>query len=145
MKLKYKWSTMHSLINTLQYVLSVLCTEWRLLVMYKWEMVQKCLTYFFSNSVQKMNFSFKDFFSQCNFFSKFRQIWSHLLKKSLMENLCSEIFVNPPLNPPPALDALPFRILADMVSSIRLDMNEKYTRFKPFTTFLKLNFCSLIY
>ena len=41
----------------------------------------------------KMNFSFKDFFSQCNFFSKFRQIWSHLLKKSLMEHLCSEIFI----------------------------------------------------
>ena len=38
-----------------------------------------------------MKFSIKDFFSKCdNFFSNFfrkLQIWSHLLKKFLMDNL----------------------------------------------------------
>ena len=34
---------------------------------------------------QKMKFSIKDFFSKCGF-SRFLRIWSHLLKKSLMEN-----------------------------------------------------------
>ena len=58
-------------------------------------MVQKWLTYFSSNSAQEMRFSFKDCFSQCNFFNKFRWIWSQLLKKSLMENLSSEILIKP--------------------------------------------------
>ena len=35
---------------------------------------------------QKMNFSIKDFFSQCDQIRSFLRIWSHLLKKSLMEN-----------------------------------------------------------
>ena len=34
----------------------------------------------------KMKFSIKDFFSKCNQIRSFLQIWSHLLKKSLMEN-----------------------------------------------------------
>ena len=41
-----------------------------------------------SNIAQKMKFSNKDFFSKCD--QKLR-IWSHLLKKSLMENF---IFLN---------------------------------------------------
>ena len=41
---------------------------------------------------QKMNFSIKDFFSKCDQIGSFLRIWSHLLKKSLMEKfifLCS--------------------------------------------------------
>ena len=34
----------------------------------------------------KMKFSIKDFFSKCDQIRKKLQIWSHLLKKSLMEN-----------------------------------------------------------
>ena len=35
---------------------------------------------------QKMKFSIKDFFSKCDQIDSLQQIWSHLLKKSLMEN-----------------------------------------------------------
>ena len=38
------------------------------------------------------NFSIKDFFSKCDQIRNFLRIWSHLLKKTLMENfifLCS--------------------------------------------------------
>ena len=41
---------------------------------------------------KKMKFSIKDFFSNCYQICSFQRIWSHLLKKSLMENfifLCS--------------------------------------------------------
>ena len=34
----------------------------------------------------KMNFSIKDFFSKCDQIHSFQRIWSHLLKKFLMEN-----------------------------------------------------------
>ena len=37
-------------------------------------------------TTQKMNFSIKDFFSKCDQIRSFLWIWSHLLKKSLMEN-----------------------------------------------------------
>ena len=43
-------------------------------------------------TVQKIKFSIKDFFSQCDQIRRKLPIWSHLLKKSLMENfifLCS--------------------------------------------------------
>ena len=33
-----------------------------------------------------MKFSIKDFFSKCDQIHSFLRIWSHLLKKSLMEN-----------------------------------------------------------
>ena len=36
-------------------------------------------------TVQKMNFSIKDFFSKCDQIRSFLRIWSHWLKKSLME------------------------------------------------------------
>ena len=38
------------------------------------------------NTEQKMKFSIKDFFSKCDQIRSFLRIWSHLLKKSLMEN-----------------------------------------------------------
>ena len=37
-------------------------------------------------TVQKMKFSIKDFFSKCDQIRRKLRIWSHLLKKSLMEN-----------------------------------------------------------
>ena len=37
-------------------------------------------------SAQKMKFSIKDFFSKCNQIRRKLRTWSHLLKKSLMEN-----------------------------------------------------------
>ena len=36
--------------------------------------------------LQKMKFSMKNFFSKCDQIGSFLRIWSHLLKKSLMEN-----------------------------------------------------------
>ena len=33
-----------------------------------------------------MKFPIKDFFSKCDQIRRLRRIWSHLLKKSLMEN-----------------------------------------------------------
>ena len=41
---------------------------------------------FTSVSGQKMKFCIKDFFSMCEQILNFQRIWSHLLKKSLMEN-----------------------------------------------------------
>ena len=38
------------------------------------------------SSAQKMELSTKDFFSKCNQIRRKLRIWSHLLKKSLMEN-----------------------------------------------------------
>ena len=38
------------------------------------------------HTAQKMGFSSKDFFCKCDQISSFLQIWSHLLKKSLIEN-----------------------------------------------------------
>ena len=37
-------------------------------------------------TAQKMKFSIKNFFSKCDQIRSFLQIWSHLLKKSVMEN-----------------------------------------------------------
>ena len=38
------------------------------------------------DTTKKMKFSIKDFFSRCDQIRSFLRIWSHLLKKSLMEN-----------------------------------------------------------
>ena len=38
------------------------------------------------DTAQKMKFSIKDFFSKCDQIRSFLRIWSHLLKKSVMEN-----------------------------------------------------------
>ena len=40
-------------------------------------------------TAQNMKFFIKDFFSKCNHIRSFMRIWSHLLKKSLMENFMS--------------------------------------------------------
>ena len=47
-----------------------------------------------------MKFSGKDFFSKCDQIRSFLQIWSHLLKKSLMENFifCAETNLAPSLH-----------------------------------------------
>ena len=37
------------------------------------------------STAQKMKFSIKDFFSKCDQLRRFLRIWSHLMKKSLME------------------------------------------------------------
>ena len=37
-------------------------------------------------TAQKIKFSIKDFFSKCDQICSFLRIWSHLLKKSLMED-----------------------------------------------------------
>ena len=37
-------------------------------------------------TAQKLKFSMKDFFSKCDHIRRKMWIWSHLLKKSLMEN-----------------------------------------------------------
>ena len=39
----------------------------------------------FNHTAQKMKFSIKGFLSKCDQISSFLRIWSHLLKKSLME------------------------------------------------------------
>ena len=39
-----------------------------------------------NHAAQKMKFSIKDFFSKCDQICSFLRMWSHLLKKSLMEN-----------------------------------------------------------
>ena len=39
-----------------------------------------------SNIAQKMKFSIRDFFSKCDQIRRKLRIWSHLLKKCLMEN-----------------------------------------------------------
>ena len=39
------------------------------------------------HTAQKMRFSIKDFFSKCEEIRRKLRIWSHLLKKSLIENL----------------------------------------------------------
>ena len=41
---------------------------------------------FLQITAQKMKFSIKDFFSKCDQIRSFQRIWSHFLKKSLMEN-----------------------------------------------------------
>ena len=45
-------------------------------------------------TAQKMKFSVKNFFSKCDQIRRFLRIWSHLLKKSLMENFifCAVLF-----------------------------------------------------
>ena len=47
---------------------------------------------------EKLKFSIKDFLSNCDQISNFLQVWSHLLKTSLMENfifcaVCSLLFL----------------------------------------------------
>ena len=48
--------------------------------------IQKPVKHLIFNTAQKMKFSIKDFFSKCDQIGRFLRIWSHLLKKSSMEN-----------------------------------------------------------
>ena len=40
-----------------------------------------------NSTVQKMKFSITDFFSKCDQTRSYLRIWSHLMRKSIMENL----------------------------------------------------------
>ena len=40
-------------------------------------------------TAKRMKFSIKDFFIKCDQIRRFLRIWSHLLKKSLIENFIS--------------------------------------------------------
>ena len=55
-----------------------------LLLLISWS--EKFWDFWFNITAQKMKFSIKDFFSKCDQIRRLRRIWSHLLKKSLMEN-----------------------------------------------------------
>ena len=46
----------------------------------------------FNITAQKMKFFVKDFFSKCDQMRRKLQIWSHLLKKSLMENIFRAVY-----------------------------------------------------
>ena len=48
---------------------------------YKWNLFKSSTV-----TAQRMKFSIKDFCSKCDQIRRKRRIWSHLLKKSLMEN-----------------------------------------------------------
>ena len=48
--------------------------------------LQICGAQLIINTAQKMTLSFKDFSSKCDQSRSFLRIWSHLLKKFLMEN-----------------------------------------------------------
>ena len=57
-----------------------------------------CLGTVHAVTEQKMKFSIKDFYSKCDQICSFPQIWSHLPKKFLLENLVfyavSVLFLN---------------------------------------------------
>ena len=58
------------------------------------------LLYLHGNTAQKMKFSIKNFFSKCDQIRSLLRIWSHLLKKALMENfilLCSVVHIRYPI------------------------------------------------
>ena len=77
--------------SCLQY--SVVCTQKQEAIYYwKWLILKKLFLRF--DTAQKMKFSIKNFFSKCGQIRSFFRIWSHLLKKSLIENfiLCSVSF-----------------------------------------------------
>ena len=62
---------------------------------FSWCIINSLLVFLAKNHffllARKMKFSIKDFFSKCDQIRSFLRIWSHLLKKSLMENfiLCA--------------------------------------------------------
>ena len=68
-------------------------------------MLQKIWLNMLGHTAQKMKFSIKDFFSKCDQIRRKLRILSHLLKKSLMENIIfyavSVIFSTLPKYEPP--------------------------------------------
>ena len=58
-------------------------------------------------TAQKMKFSIKDFFSKCYQIRSFLRIWSHLLKKSLIENfIFCAVYKPPSMNSQYLIDTL---------------------------------------
>ena len=57
--------------------------SWRLLKYIETELQGIC--FYLYNTAQKMKFSIKDFLSKCDQIRSFLRIWSHSLRKSLME------------------------------------------------------------
>ena len=53
-----------------------------------WTLFRECIKpeVITDNTAQKMKFSVKDLFSKCDQIRCFHRIWSHLLKKSFIEN-----------------------------------------------------------
>ena len=51
------------------------------------QFLKLCFHHWSSFIAQKMKFSIKDFFSKCEQIRRKLWVWSHLLKKSLLENL----------------------------------------------------------
>ena len=65
------------------------------LPLYIFKLVLYCNSIIISNyTAKKMKFSIKDFFSKCEQIRRNPQIWSHLLKKSLMEKFISRAAPN---------------------------------------------------
>ena len=48
-----------------------------------------------THTAQKMKFSIKDFFSKCDKIRRKLRVWSHLLKKSLIENFIFSVVCKP--------------------------------------------------
>ena len=80
-------------------------------------------------TAQKMKFSIKDFFSKCDQIRRKLRIWSHLLKKSLIENFicCAVLFCSPTANFGPLSKEQPRSATMDfMVSRFLGGMRFKY-------------------
>ena len=76
------------------------------------------------NTAQKMKFSIKDFFSKCDQIRSLMQIWSHLLKKSLMGNF---IFFSDPTLFLWQKTISPFLWLFKYLSPYKFDRSLNYT------------------
>ena len=76
------------------------------------------MIYFCVDTAQKLKFSIKDFFSKCDQIRRKLLIWSHLLKKSLMENFifCANRVTT---HSPCSLQSL-FKSLAKLIKTIKL-------------------------
>ena len=75
-----------------------------------WESQNKKIFFLFAITAQKMKFSIKDFFSNCDQIRRKLRIWSYLLKKSLTENFifCAVLFCSPTANFGPLSKEQPF-------------------------------------
>ena len=78
-------------------------------------------------TAQKMKFSIKDFYSKCDQIRSFLRIWSHLLKKLLMENLCIVSFSS-------CLKSLRLTTLDDLQNYIKIQklLLFEHLEFNPF-------------
>ena len=93
----YQWIEKRSKIAVWLYVIIHFCTQFK--IHSNWwhysllDVFLLLLTVKYT--AQKMKFSIKSFFVKCYQIRSFLQIWSHLLKKSLMENFifCAVIII----------------------------------------------------